>query len=144
MSQIQQLESSSARSKCKGVCSVCNAVSQLHISDGTVHLHGLRGSRCLGSNRLSVSTVDDISPAAQTQPSLLSSSACDSQPHRQPPTVDASLPPSQTFLSTSTCDQLHRPPPCCQRQSVCHHQTFSLRLLLLPKISAIPNWVHRS
>ena len=31
-----------------------------------------------------------------------------------------------------------------RRQSVCHHHTLSLRLLLLPKISAIPNCVYRS
>ena len=45
MSQIQQFEPSSATSKCKGVCSMCNVVRQLHMRDGTVHLHGPRGSR---------------------------------------------------------------------------------------------------
>ena len=37
--------------KSSGTCSVCLAVRQLHLRDGTVHKHGPRGNPCLGSNK---------------------------------------------------------------------------------------------
>ena len=37
--------------KASGFCSVCNAKRQLHLSDGTVHLHGPRSNPCPGSNK---------------------------------------------------------------------------------------------
>jgi len=38
-------------SKAGGECSVCHAVRQLHLKDGTVHQHGSRNNRCPGSGK---------------------------------------------------------------------------------------------
>jgi len=38
-------------SKASGECSVCHAVRQLHLKDGTVHQHGSRNNRCPGSGK---------------------------------------------------------------------------------------------
>ena len=43
--------------KQKGICSVCKAVRQLCVREGTVHLHGPRKSPCLGSHKAPTAIV---------------------------------------------------------------------------------------
>ena len=52
MSQSHWWPLSQNANKSNGVCSVCHATFQLHLRDGTVHLHGPRDYRCPGSGKL--------------------------------------------------------------------------------------------
>jgi Reverse transcriptase (RNA-dependent DNA polymerase) len=70
--------------KSKGICSVCKAVRQLHLKDGTVHQHGPRKNPCAGSHKapLSVSsqptttvTFSTLSSASPKQHLVVSSSS---------------------------------------------------------------------
>lgn len=51
MSQLQKWPLSQSANKSSGECSVCHAVRQLHISNGTVHRHGPRHNPCHGSDK---------------------------------------------------------------------------------------------
>ena len=66
MSQLQKWPLSQTANKSSAECSVCHAVRQLHISNGTVHRHGPRHvNPCHGSDK----------PPAAVQ-SLVPSSSC--------------------------------------------------------------------
>ena len=51
MSQFQSWPLSQDANKSSGTCSVCLAVRQLHLKDGTVHKHGPRSNPCPGSHK---------------------------------------------------------------------------------------------
>jgi len=51
MSHRQTWRLSQDAGKNSGECSVCHAVRQLHLKDGTVHQHGPRDNRCPGSGK---------------------------------------------------------------------------------------------
>src|SRR5688572_10778191 len=53
--------------KASGVCSRCLAVRQLHLKDGTVHLHGPRNSPCPGSRQPPLSSTS-VSAAGTEEP----------------------------------------------------------------------------
>jgi len=74
-------------SKASGECFVCHAVRQLHLKDGTVHLHGSRNSRCPGSGK----------PPAVSYP-----------PAQRSTTSMASLSDSVASQSQSTVTQTHQ------------------------------------
>jgi len=57
MSQSQAWPLSEKANKQKGVCSICFATRQLHVKDGTVHLHGSRNNPCPGSNLAPVGQI---------------------------------------------------------------------------------------
>ena len=48
---------SQTANKSSGACSVCFAVRQLHIKDGTVHRHGPRKNPCAGSDEAPIETA---------------------------------------------------------------------------------------
>ena len=50
MSQSQPWPLSQKAAKQSGVCSICFATRQIHLKDGTLHLHGPRHKPCPGSN----------------------------------------------------------------------------------------------
>jgi hypothetical protein len=79
MSSVQQWPLSQEMNKKSGVCSVCFATRQLHIRDGTVHLHGPRNDPSLGSNRspvdpLATDSTSAVGPKITSSPSSPSSS----------------------------------------------------------------------
>jgi hypothetical protein len=43
--------------KTSGVCGVCRAVRQIHLKDGTIHLHGPRKTPCAGSRKPPLSNI---------------------------------------------------------------------------------------
>ena len=45
------------KNKQKGVCNFCKLVRQLHLIDGTIHLHGPRKNPCLGLHKLPVASI---------------------------------------------------------------------------------------
>src|SRR5664279_4300045 len=49
MSHSQTWHLSQETNKASGACSVCFAIRQLHLKDGTVHNHGPRNNPCPGS-----------------------------------------------------------------------------------------------
>ena len=51
MASRQTWPLSQTANKTSGVCSVCHAVRQLHLKDGTVHRHGHRLNPCPGSDK---------------------------------------------------------------------------------------------
>jgi len=51
MSHRQTWRLSQDAGRNSGECSVCHAVRQLHLKDGTVHQHGPRDNRCLRSGK---------------------------------------------------------------------------------------------
>ena len=53
--------------KSSGTCSVCHAVRQIHTKDGTVHQHGPRNNRCLGSDKPPLSIQFSYAPAPPSQ-----------------------------------------------------------------------------
>ena len=57
--------SAEANKKC-GTCSVCLAIRQLHIKDGTVHKHGPRDNPCSGSHQPPLSNSVHLHPASQS------------------------------------------------------------------------------
>lgn len=67
--------------KPKGSCNVCLATHQLHLKDNTVHLHGPRFARCLGSNRppLSPRAIPLSLPLAARPAIPASFNPCESQ-----------------------------------------------------------------
>lgn len=70
MSQTQTWPLSKDANKLSETCSVCHATTrQLHLRDGTVHLHGPRDNRCLGSNRPPINTdFASVGPSSSTVP----------------------------------------------------------------------------
>jgi hypothetical protein len=73
--------------KSSGTCSSCHAVRQLHIKDGTIHLHGPRNNPCPGSRK---------PPLVQLDPSP--SSTDDSPTHSDPP-LDPYLQPASSLIT---------------------------------------------
>ena len=63
MSQFQPWPISQDANKRKGICSVCFATRQLKNNDGTVHLHGPRNNRCMGSDKPPSSVVGTTCPS---------------------------------------------------------------------------------
>ena len=51
--------------KSSGTCSVCHAVRQIHTKDGTVHQHGPRNNRCLGSDKPPLSIQFSYAPPSK-------------------------------------------------------------------------------
>ena len=82
MSQKQSWPLSQDANKASGTCSCCRATGQLHLKDGTLHLHGPRKNRCPGSNKPPLNPQPLL---ASTQPSVLASaSSSPSAPSSQP------------------------------------------------------------
>jgi len=63
--------------KSSGECSVCHAVRQLHISDGTVHRHGPRHNPCSGSDKPPVA-VRPYVPPTKFEKQVATSASADS------------------------------------------------------------------
>ena len=77
MAHRQTWSLSQDANKDSGVCSVCHAVRQVHLKDGTLHLHGPLKNRCPGSNKPPLQTISascsqpvltPVSPATSTAP----------------------------------------------------------------------------
>src|SRR5260221_11485401 len=51
MAHRQTWALSQTANKNKGTCSVCGAIRQIHMTNGTLHLHGPRKKPCTGSNK---------------------------------------------------------------------------------------------
>jgi len=83
MSHRQTWRLSQDAGKNSGECSVCHAVRQLHLKDGTIHQHGPRHNRCPGSGK---------TPAISHAPT---------QQHSSPATATVSPPSSPVALSQS-------------------------------------------
>ena len=75
MSQKQSWALSQDANKASGTCSCCRATGQLHLKDGTLHLHGPRKNRCPGSNK---PPLNPQHPVASSQPSLQASASTSS------------------------------------------------------------------
>ena len=90
MAYRQHWSLSQDANKSSGICSICHAVRQLHLKDGTVHRHGPRSNPCPGPDK------PPLRPSSQQQPNHI-------QP-TTPPTNDpahlgrsSSQPPPQTI-----------------------------------------------
>lgn len=82
---------SQGSNKLSGTCSFCFAVRQLHLKDGTVHVHGPRNNPCPGSRKL---------PSTSGNP-LASTSSSSSQPIASlsfTPSTNIPIPPQCTTL----------------------------------------------
>jgi len=105
--------------KPSGTCSCCFAVRQLHLKDGTVHLHGPRSNPCPGSHKLPLSQPNLVLTTHSSQPSLQSSS----QPNSTsvPPSTSTTLTPPFTHPSVNQPIIKHIPksarPSCCSALS---------------------------
>lgn len=84
MAHSQTWPLSQTANKPSGSCSVCHAVRQIHLKDGTVHRHGPRDKPCSGSNKPPISeiinSVNVSSETAITPDVSLSHSGHSSQP----------------------------------------------------------------
>lgn len=101
--------------KPSGICSCCFAVRQLHLKDGSVHLHGPRQNPCLGSRK----------PPLDHSPSNPPSATHQSHPLTQPVTLTCpqTTPSSQQSYPTITHPSINSPvikhipksarPSCC-------------------------------
>lgn len=69
MSGSQHWPLSQETNKASGVCSVCLAVRQLHLKDGTVHNHGPRKNPCTGSHKPPLNNPGDSAHATSDLPS---------------------------------------------------------------------------
>src|ERR1700759_4650957 len=78
MAHQQSWPLSQDANKNSGTCSCCFAVRQLHIKDGTVHLHGPRSQPCPGSRK---------PPASQTLSNPPTSSSNSQTTFHSPNTV---------------------------------------------------------
>jgi len=65
--------------KSSGECSVCHAVRQLHISDGTVHRHGPRHNPCSGSDKPPVAVRPCVPPTTSEKRAATPASAASHQ-----------------------------------------------------------------
>lgn len=68
--------------KSSGTCSVCHAIRQIHIKDGTIHRHGPRNNPCTGSHNLPL--------AVQSNTALITQVTVSSFPSSQSASVSAS------------------------------------------------------
>lgn len=67
--------------KSSGTCSVCHAVRQIHLKNGTVHRHGPRSNPCPGSDRPPLTTqVNDASLSQASTHTHMSPSTSSSRP----------------------------------------------------------------
>lgn len=71
MSQCQSLSQpwplSQKANKQSGICSVCFATRQIHIKDGTIHLHGPRLNPCPGSHKPPLGNLPAVGGSTDTQ-----------------------------------------------------------------------------
>jgi hypothetical protein len=93
--------------KQSGTCSVCFAVRQLHIKEGTVHRHGPRSSPCPGSDKLPLkggssqtqtapsNVCNSCNPVSQSVDSILSNSIPKLSPVDDPTFASTQLPGNQ-------------------------------------------------
>src|SRR3989442_4397539 len=93
--------------KRSGVCSICQATRQLHLKDGTVHVHGPRKRPCPGSDKPPLGPSVVVSSASSPCPSLLVASSaaltagCPTGSNRGPRPL-LSLAPSDGLSSSAT------------------------------------------
>src|SRR5206468_2696752 len=112
MAHSQSWTLSKEANKLSGTCCHCFAVRQLHLKDGTVHLHGPRNNPCPGSRKLptghpqpqSQSTTHHSQSLPPNLPQLPSNTAPSLSPPQPPVTPLLPLPTAITFNHLSaTC-----------------------------------------
>ena len=98
MSQPQKWPLSQDANKSSGTCSVCYATRQLHLRDGTVHLHGPRSQPCPGSNKPPIGHCNP--PTTLVSSPLATNQTADDRPvDIVPGPADAS--PQQAYTGSS-------------------------------------------
>jgi hypothetical protein len=107
-----------ASGKSNGTCSVCFVKRQLHLKDGTVHLHGPRLDPCPGSNKPPrMESLSDLTTPQSTQ-SITSDSQCEVL--RQ--TGDLADNCSNGLTTPSIKEFKH---PCLQKKTITSHSERS-------------------
>jgi Reverse transcriptase (RNA-dependent DNA polymerase) len=104
--------------KKSGICSVCKAIRQIHLKNGTIHLHGPRKNPCAGSHKpplvVSFETLTDDTTTSDSyqQSSALTQSADEPQvDNSQKLDTISNGNTSTTLLDSSTAnDHLPQPP----------------------------------
>ena len=77
---------SQTANKESGICSVCLSVRQLHLTDGTVHVHGPRHSHCPGSDKPprqsdgNHAAIHDLAVTSCSQTDTKAAPTCSTQP----------------------------------------------------------------
>lgn len=119
---FQRWPLSQEANKPRGTCSVCLESHQLHLRGNTVHLHGPRSSRCLGSNRppATQQSVSQCTPAAANPPVSAESSSIE---------VRRSSAYTPAFSSVSASDQSSQSQSHSQPVSSLAHPTVKTPII---------------
>ena len=112
MSHRQTWSLSQDANKSSGACSTCYAVRQLHLKDGTVHLHGPRNNPCSGSRKPPLNQANTLSSSQTSQSSA---------PHLSPPVIASTSSPSTspTFSHPSVDGPIIKHIPKSARSACC-------------------------
>ena len=124
--------------KPSGECSVCHAVRQLHIGDGTVHRHGPRDNPCPGSDKPPVAVRLFVASTSRQQPSTSAAAASQHSDVTVSPSTSttATTPPSgftHPVLSRRTIKHIPKSarPACAKRYAEllrhCTNDPYNLR-----------------
>ena len=89
--------------KSSGECSVCHAVRQLHIKDGTVHQHGPRHNRCPGSGKAPAVIITSQRPTSTPASTIDHSTSVDTK-QSSAENCSSSLPIQQIVTPLSKFD----------------------------------------
>ena len=98
MSHRQTWPLSQDANKRSGVCSFCHEVRQLHLKDGSIHLHGPRQKPCPGSNKPPMHILN----ASNTPTQLLQPTTCVDPQAVNMHNQQVSVTPTGSYASTSS------------------------------------------